>query len=227
MSTQTPHQGVDGKYHEEPHARRAAPRAQSDPSGLDGLLPTRRKQAQLHLPRSLPVATAGWLAAQEAPAVNLEADQTPVLVTRMDQQRRHEDLLAQQGGGHAIQAAPTPPALDDLGNHRPTSRPERRCNLNTHQCGQPMSCGEPDARERARPVRRAGTNKPSRASETRRLVSDPTGITTSGTLDVAADGTGLSSRAGTALLGLTAQRLGADEWASWRTGGHPRASLGA
>jgi len=35
-----------------------------------------------------------------------------------------------------------------------------------------------------------------------------TSITTSETLDVAADGTGLSSRAGTALLALTAQRLG-------------------
>jgi hypothetical protein len=35
-----------------------------------------------------------------------------------------------------------------------------------------------------------------------------TGITSFGTVDVVADGTGLSSRAGTALLALTAQRLG-------------------
>lgn len=37
-----------------------------------------------------------------------------------------------------------------------------------------MPCGEPDARERARPVRRAEAGKRPRASEAPRLASDPT-----------------------------------------------------
>lgn len=37
-----------------------------------------------------------------------------------------------------------------------------------------MPCGEPDAWERARPVRRAGASRPPRASSAWRLASDPT-----------------------------------------------------
>src|SRR4051794_20147737 len=36
-----------------------------------------------------------------------------------------------------------------------------------------MSCGEPDARERARPVRRAAARRPPAARLTRRLAVDP------------------------------------------------------
>jgi hypothetical protein len=71
-----------------------------------------------------------------------------------------------------------------------------------------MSCGEPDARERARPVRRAGTRKPPCASKARRLVSDLTRDGRRFTVEVRSDGDGLVTHAGSALLAGAADNVG-------------------
>ena len=47
------------------------------------------------------------------------------------------------------------------------------------------------------------------------------GRSTINTVNVVADGTGLSSRAGSALLGLMAQRLGLTDGPERGVGGHP------
>jgi hypothetical protein len=118
---QTPHQGADRTVHDRPIARRARSRAQPDPTGLDQLPPPRRGQALLQLSRPLSLVAGDAVAAQEAPAADLETDQAKVLGAPLDQPGRHQALLARPSAGDPLplQGTPNPNAV---GNSRTTPR---------------------------------------------------------------------------------------------------------
>jgi len=162
--------------HNKPLARRDRPHAQPDPARLDQLPPPRRGQALLQLPRPLLVVEDRAVAAQEASTADLGTGQATVLGAQLDEPRRDEALLARPGASDplSIPGSPHRHAMGDLPS-KPAHQPARgRGRLRSIHDGQRMSCGEPDAGELARPVRRAEASRPPRASAARRLASDPT-----------------------------------------------------
>jgi hypothetical protein len=131
---QASHQDADRTLDDGPAARRALACVQPRLAGLDRVLPSRREQALLCLPRPLPVDEAGAVAAQEAPADDLKTDQAAVHRTRVGEHRGHQALLARHRGSNALQAAPPPPAMGhaDQPGHRPRHERRQRMTRPTH-----------------------------------------------------------------------------------------------
>ena len=127
---QTSHQDADRAVHDEPVARRAPSRAQPRIAGLDQLLPPCREQTLLRLPRPLPVDAAGAVAAQEAPAADLETGPATVLGTQLDEHRGHQALLAHDGGGDPLHTAPPTPTVGSAEDRRAIAR----LGLTSAQC---------------------------------------------------------------------------------------------
>src|SRR5207247_7794516 len=127
--------------------------------GLVRLLPARRVQQDLLLPARSRLAAGHALAApqtrQRAPGA-LEVHPPPLLRGRMVATRwRSKDLQPCQGAHHAL---PLP------GNDNPLAMAQH-CVRTPQPSG---TCGEPAARRRARPVRRAGQgNGPGETPEPR------------------------------------------------------------
>ena len=121
---------LTGRATHEPLARRADPRAQPDPPGLDQLPPPQRGEALLRIPQLLPVVASDPLATQEVPAADLETDQATMLGTQLDQPRRHKARLARRGTSDPLPLSrpPHPIAVGGTPNQDATTR--RRATTN-------------------------------------------------------------------------------------------------
>src|SRR6266508_835673 len=130
-----PDQGADRTHHDEPLAGSADPSAQPSPPGLDQLPPSRREYALLRLSQPLPVVASGALAAQEAPASDLETDQAAVLATHVERRQRREARLARRGRSDPLPlpGSPHPLAVERHANKPGPPNGRGRSCLTSHQ----------------------------------------------------------------------------------------------
>ena len=138
-------------------------RLQPCAAGLDQLLPGRSVERHLSIPQRLHLAPSDWLDTTQAPPDHLEATPEPLLLRRM---------VASRGRGHAVQRGDGADHPLPLPRSHGSPRPGRA----THDGTQPPSartCGEPDARRRARPVRRAVPAGTDRSKDRHRAAGRP------------------------------------------------------